>query len=67
MKIQEVTSNIVIAEKNEKQYIKLTTASLRIRGTQGAFSYTRQGCFSYKPEFQCPAQFVKNPFVDDSK
>ena len=41
MKTQEVTSNIVIAEKNEKQYIKLTTASLRIRGTQGAFSYTR--------------------------
>ena len=33
--IQEVTSNVAIIEKNEKQYIKLQP---NIPGTQGAFS-----------------------------
>ena len=34
MKIQEFTSNVVITEKNEKQYVRV---QLSIPGTQGNF------------------------------
>ena len=66
-KIQEVTSNVAITEKNEKQHGRL---QLSIQGTQGAFSdkvTSHINDFTDKPEVQCDIQVVKNTFVDDSK
>ena len=37
IKTQEVTSNVAITEKNEKQYVRQIT-QLGIRGTQGEIS-----------------------------
>ena len=37
MKIQEVTSNVAITQKNVKQYVR-KIIQLGIRGIQGAFS-----------------------------
>ena len=63
-----MTSNVVIIEKNKKQYVRLATAS--IPGTQGAFSDKVAldiDDFTDEPEFQCDVHVVKNTFVGDSK
>ena len=63
-KIQEVISNIVITEKNEKQ-----CQNTRIPGTQGTFSKLPQTFdgFTDEPVVQCDVQVVENTFIDDSK
>ena len=66
-KIQEVTSNAAITEKNEKQYVR---RQLIISWTQGAFSCKVASdidVFIDKPIVQCDVEVVKNSIVDDSK
>ena len=61
--IQEVISNIVITEKNEK-------IRIGIPGTQGAFSdKVTPGIndFIDEPVVQCDVQVVENAFMNDSK
>ena len=65
----DVTSNVVITEKNEKQYVRQIT-QLGIPGTQGAFSDKITPdieSFTDEPVVQCDVRVVKNTFVDDSK
>ena len=65
-KIQEVTSNVGITEKNEK-HVRL---QLSISGTQGAFSDKVApdfDGFTDEPVLKCDVQAVENLFVDDSK
>ena len=69
MKGLDVTSNVVITEKNEKQYVRQIT-QLGIPGTQGTFSDKITPdieSFTDEPVVQCDVQVVKNTFVDDSK
>ena len=64
-KIQEVISNIVITERNEK--LCQTTG---IPGTQGAFSdklTPNIDVFIDEPVVQCDVQGVENTFTDDFK
>ena len=64
-KIQEVISNIVITEKNEKQ-----CQTTGIPRTLGAFSdkvtLDIDG-FTDEPVVKCDVQVVENTFIDDSK
>ena len=66
MKIQEVTSNVVIAEKNGKVRLRLN-----ILGTQGAFlekvTSDIDGFTDGRVVHQWDVQVVENTFVDDSK
>ena len=65
--IQEVTSNVAITEKNEKQNVRLQLSKPR---TLGAFSDKVApdiSSFTDEPVVQCVVQVVKNSFVDDSK
>ena len=60
----DVTSNVVITEKNEKQYVR------QIPGTQGAFSDKITPdieSFTDEPVVQCDVRVVKNTLVDYSK
>ena len=69
MKIQEVTSNVAIIEKNEKQYVR-QILKRGIRGTSGTCSDEVTpdiDGFIDEPVIQCVVQVVKNTFVDDSK
>ena len=64
-RIQEVISNIVITDKNEK--LCQTTGK---PGTEGAFSdkVTRDiDVFLDEPEIQCVVQVAENALIDDSK
>ena len=65
-KLQEITSNVAISEKNEKQYVRL---QLSITGTQEAFldkvTPDIDG-FTGEQVVQCDVQVVKF-FVDYSK
>ena len=65
-KLQEITSNVAISEKNEKQYVRL---QLSITGTQEAFldkvAPDIDG-FTGEQVVQCDVQVVKF-FVDYSK
>ena len=67
-KIQEVTSDVAITEKNEKQYVRL---QLIIPGTQGAFldkvTPDIDGFTDEPVLHQCDIQVVEYTFVDDSK
>ena len=69
MKIQEVTSNVAITEKNEKQNVKKSYSQVYL---------IRKGHFQKKllPDIdgftdetvvQCYVPVLKNTFVDDSK
>ena len=63
-KIQEVTSNVTITEKNEKRYVRLQL------GTQMVFSdkvVPHIDGFTDQPVAQCNVQFVENTFVENSK
>ena len=69
MKIQEATSNVVITEKNEKQYVR-QVIQLGIGGTQGALSdkvTTDIDGFTDEPVVQCDVRVVKITFLGDSK
>ena len=65
MKIQEVISNIVFTEKNEK-----LCQTAEIPETQGAFSdkvaLDIDG-FTDEPVVQCDVQITDNAFIGDSK
>ena len=64
-KIQEVSSNVAIAGKNGKQYVRLT---LTIPGTQGAFLVKVipdiDGFTDAPVVYQCNTQVVENTFVN---
>ena len=69
MKIQEVTSNVAITQKNVKQYVR-KIIQLGIQGTQGAFTdKVTPNIYDLtdEPVVQCDVCVVKNAFVDDSK
>ena len=66
-KIQEVTSIVVITEKNEKPYVR---QQLSISATQGSFSdkvIPDIDCFPDESAVQCDVLVAENAFVDDSK
>ena len=67
-KIQEVTKNVAITEKNEKQYVRL---QLIIPRTLGEFlnkvTPDIDGFTDEPVVHQCDVQVVENTFVDDSK
>ena len=66
----EVTSNVAITEKNEKQYVR-QIIQLRIQGSQEAFSDEVTppdfDDFTDGQVVQCDVQVVRNTFVDNSK
>ena len=68
--MQEVTSNVAITEKNEKQYMR-QIIQLRIPGPQEAFSDEVTppdfDDFTDGQVVQCDVQVVRNTFVDNSK
>ena len=70
-KIQELASNIVLIERNEKQYIRL---KLNVLGTQGTFSDEVTPDiygFTDEPVVQCDIQVYRKYFcrllqIDDT-
>ena len=69
MKIKEMTSNVEITEKNEKQYVGQTML-LGIPGTQGTFLQKLTldiFGFTDEPKVQCDVRVVKTTFGDYSK
>ena len=65
MKIQEVTSNVAITEKNEKRYV----IQQGIQGTQGEKDKVTPDIdgFTNEPVVQRGVRVIKDIYVDGSK